>query len=275
MKISFFIGVLTVLTLPLIGQDPEKDVPFGTEGQYTFETDKPYKLLDLDQKTDEPIVTQKKKPRRKTFYGIKTKKGFTRKGSGPRATIELFFVLKKHEPSPKYVKDIYWYDYKRREVRKSDKFDPNKGVLLHGPYKKMMGNVVIEEGIFFKGSKHGRWMRYSREDLLEDKDKYYKGWPKESLVSYYDPERTKVKELIPVDHGDREGNYYKFHDNGTLAVNGAYLHDYRVGDWTEYYPNGKYKKVIKYPADPFDKDVKPFVSREWNEQGKEVYSRTN
>lgn len=275
MKKAFFSIALTVLGIKALAQDPEKDVPFGTEGQYTFETDKPYKLLELDQKTEEPIVTQKKKPRKKVYYGIKTKKGFTRKGAKQRATIELFYVLKKHEPSPPYVKDVYWYDYKRREVRKTDKFDPKRGVLLHGPYKKMVANVVVEEGIFYKGSKHGRWMKYSRDHILEDKDKYYKGWPKESLVSYHDPERTKVKELIPVDHGDREGNYYRFHDNGTLAVSGVYLHDYRVGEWTEYYPNGKHKKTIKYPDDPFDKKVKAFVSREWNEQGREVYSKVN
>ena len=260
-------------TVPVFAQDRPKDQPFGEEGQFTFETEKPYKLLELDEKTDEPIVTKKKKPRRKTFYGIKTKKGFSRKGTGTRTIVELFFVLKKHNPPPPYVKDVYWYDYKRREIRKSDKFDSKKGVLLHGPYKKMLGNVIMEEGIFFKGAKHGRWMRYNRDDLLEDKDKFYKGWPKESLVSYYDVERKKVKELIPVDHGDREGNYYKFHDNGTLAVFGTYLFDKRVGEWTEYYPSGKRKKVILYPIDPFDKIEKPYVKREWNGAGREVYSK--
>jgi hypothetical protein len=272
MKKYFFI-VPFLAGLSAIAQDKPKDQPFGVEAQYTFETDKPYKLLELDEKTNEPIVTKKKKPRRKTFYGIKTKKGFTRKGAGTRTTIELFFVLKKPDIPPPYVKDVYWYDYARREIRKSEKFDPKKGVLLHGPYKKMAGNVIIEEGIFFKGSKHGRWMRYTREDLLDDKDKYYKGWPKESLVSYYDVERKKVKELIPVDHGDREGNYYKFHDNGTLAVFGAYLYDMRIGEWTEFYPDGKRKKLILYPADPFDKTEKPFVKREWNAGGREVYSK--
>lgn len=272
MKRFLFIFAAAV-SIVATGQDKPKDEPFGVEGQYTFETERPYKLLELDEKTDEPIVTKKKKPRKKRYYGIKAKKGFTRKGTGTRTTVELFYVLKKHDPAPLYVKDVFWYDYKRREIRKSEKFDPKKGVLLHGPYRKMLGNVLIEEGIFFKGAKHGRWMRYSRDNILEDKDKYYKGWPKESLVSYYDPERKKVKELIPVDNGDREGNYFKFHDNGTMAVFGSYLHDYRIGEWTEYYPSGKRKKIILYPSDPFDKTEKPFVRREWNEGGKEVYSK--
>lgn len=268
----FLTIILSSGIISVIAQEKD-NLPVGVEGQFTFETDKPYSLLELDEKTSEPVVTTKKKPRKKVFYGLKTKKGFTRKGTGDRVVIELFYVLKKHEPAPQYVKDIYWYDYTRREIRKSDKFDPSKGVLLHGPYKKMMGDVVLEEGIYYKGSKHGRWMRYNRNDILEDKDKYYKGWPKESLVSYWDPERKKVKELIPVDHGDREGNYFKFHDNGALAVSGAYLYDYRVGEWIEFYPNGKRKKIILYPDDPFDKETRAYIKREWNEAGREVYSK--
>ena len=48
------------------------------EGQFTFDTDKPFSLLELDKKVEEPIATKKKKPKKKVFYGIKTKKGFTR-----------------------------------------------------------------------------------------------------------------------------------------------------------------------------------------------------
>jgi hypothetical protein len=151
---------------------------FGKEGQFTFETDKPYKLLELDQATSEPIVTKKKKPKKKTYYGIKTKKGFTRKGFGEKMVLELFFYTKKKQEPTKFVRDIWWYDFTRREIRKMG-YDPNKGQLLHGPYKKMQGDIVLEEGIYYKGAKHGRWMKYDRQDLLEDKDKYYKGWPKE------------------------------------------------------------------------------------------------
>ena len=39
----------------------EKTEPRVQEGQFTFDTDKPFTLLELDQK-EEPIVTKKKKP---------------------------------------------------------------------------------------------------------------------------------------------------------------------------------------------------------------------
>ncbi|MFZ9503095.1 MAG: toxin-antitoxin system YwqK family antitoxin [Cyclobacteriaceae bacterium] len=264
--------LLLSISFSVFAQEKDKDTPFGVEGQFTFETERPYKLLELDAQTEEPIVTKKVKPKKNVYYGIKTKKRYTKKGSGERVTLELFYVLKVHEPPPQYVKDVYWYDYKRREIRRTEKFDPKYGALLHGPYKKMLGETILEEGIFFKGARHGRWMRYTREGLLDDKEKYYKGWPKESMISYYDTDRKKVKELIPVEYGEREGNYFMFHENGLLAVQGEYRFNHRVGDWVENYPNGKRKKLISYGKDPFDKDYKPFIRKEWDENGKEVYS---
>ncbi len=251
----------------------ESKEPFGKEGQFTFETEKPYKLLELDEKTSEPIVTKKKKPKKKTFYGIKTRKSYTRKGFGDKTTIELFYVLKKPDKPTAFVRDIYWYDYTRREIRRTGNFDPNKGVLVHGPYKKMQGAIVLEEGIFYKGAKHGRWMKYDRRDLLDDKEKYYKGWPKESLVTYYDAvEHKKVKEMIPIEIDEREGFYFLFHENGNIAVTGEYKWGEKVGDWIENYPNGKRKKIVSYPKEPFEKEIRPFVRKEWDEKGKEIFS---
>src|SRR6478736_5693733 len=156
---------------------------------------------------------KKEKPKKKTFYGIKTKKAFTRKGYAPNITIELFYVLKSQEKYSGFARDIYWYDFTRREMRKTDKFDPKNGVLLHGPYKRLVGETVVEEGIFYKGSKHGRWMKYDKQELLDDKDKYYKGLPKESLITYYDPvERKRIKEIVPIEFGEREGYYYLYHE---------------------------------------------------------------
>jgi antitoxin component YwqK of YwqJK toxin-antitoxin module len=264
----FFTAVLFLLTGATLAQPQQ---PFGKEGAFTFETDKPFKLLELTQEEIAPIATKKKKPRKKTFYGIKTKKGFTRRGVGERMVIELFYFLKRPQAPTPFVRDIYWYDFKRAEVRKTG-YDPKKGVLLHGPYKRMQNNVVLEEGIFYVGAKHGRWMKFDRNDLVEDKEKYYKGWPKESIVTYYDPvERKKVKEMIPVEYNEREGYYVMYHENGTVAVTGEYRFNERIGDWTEFYPNGKRKKVVAYTKEAFE-EARPFVRREWDLQGREIYT---
>ena len=255
-------------------QEKKQQEVYGVEGQFTFETDKPFKLLELDETTSEPIVVnKKKKPKKNTFYGIRTRKGYARRGVGDRATLELFYVLKTPEKPSVFVRDIYWYDYTRREVRKTTNFDIKKGVLLHGPYKKLMNGVVLEEGIFYKGTKHGRWMQFDRNDILSDKEKYYKGWPKESIVTYYDPvERKKVKELIPVEIDEREGFYFLFHENGTIAVTGEFRWNQKVGDWIENYPNGKRKRILAYPIEPYDETFKPFIRKEWDEKGREIFT---
>lgn len=230
--------------------------------------------LDFTQE-EEPINTpKKKKVKKKVFYGIKTRKGFTRSGYGERVTYELFYYLKKPELPKTFVRDLTWFDFRRREVRttSAQAFKPEHGVLLHGPYEKRQGEVVLVTGIYYKGTKHGRWMYYNRDSVLTNKEKYFRGWPRESVVSYYDPaERTKMREITPIQFGEKDGYYYRFFENGQLAVVGEYRWDRRVGDWTEYYPNKKRKKIIAYPKDPFDKGVRPFIRIEWNEKGKEIY----
>lgn len=236
-----------------------------------FTIDTPVTLSFDDEDEEKETKRKKKKPKKKVFYGIKTRKGFTRSGHGNRVTYETFFVLKKPQKPETFVRDIYWYDYTRREIRKTERFDPEKGVLLHGPYEKRLGDILLEKGIFYKGTKHGRWMYYNRDSTLRDKEKYFRGWPKESTVSYYGPDRQKMKEITPIEFGEKEGYYFYFFENGQIAVMGEYQWDRRIGDWTEYYPNKRRKRIIAYPEKPFDESFRPFIRAEWNEQGKQIY----
>ena len=91
--------------------------------------------LSLDNK-EEIVAPKKKKPKKGVYYGIKTKKGFARKGVGQNVELELFSFIKEPTEPDKYVRDIYWYDYDRQQIRKTRTFDPSKGVLLHGPYTR-------------------------------------------------------------------------------------------------------------------------------------------
>jgi antitoxin component YwqK of YwqJK toxin-antitoxin module len=63
------------------------------------------------------------------------------------------------------------------------------------------------------------------------------------------------------------------HENGTVAVRGEYRFNEKVGDWVENYPNSKRKRIITYPKEPFQKDIRPFVRKEWDDKGKEIYSK--
>lgn len=263
----WLIFIFSFISLCAFAQQDDQET--GPQDQQ-FTIDSP---ASLDFKQEEEVeAPKKKKVKKKVFYGIKTKKGFTRKGFGDRTTYETFYYLKKPEKPQTFVRDVYWYDFTRREIRSTQKFDPAKGVLLHGPYEKRQGEVVLVKGIFYKGTKHGRWMTYGRDSVLSNKEKYFRGWPKESLVSYYDPvERKRMKEITPVEYGEKDGYYYYFHENGMLGVQGEYKWDQPVGDWVEYYPNGKRKKILSYPKEPFDKSLQPYVKVEWNDKGKEIY----
>jgi antitoxin component YwqK of YwqJK toxin-antitoxin module len=261
----------SLLLLVLMGSGVVLFAQEGDPEEQRFTIDTPASL-DFKKEEDPVSDKKKKKVKKKVYYGVKTKKAFTRKGQGERITYELFYVLKKPEKPQTFVRDIYWYDYTRHEIRKTTTYDLTKGVLLHGPYERRQGDVVLEKGIFYKGTRHGRWMKYNRDSTLVDKDRYYRGWPKESLVSYYDPhERKRMKEMTPIEYGEKEGYYYFFHENGQLAVQGEYQWDEKVGDWTEYYPNGKRKKIVTYPKEPFDETIRPYVKAEWNDKGKELY----
>lgn len=233
--------------------------------------------IDLDAEEDmlDSLDERKeKKPKKKVFYGIKTKKGFTKTGFGDNVVVELFYYLKEHEDPDPYVRDIYWYNFKKKKIVNSRKIDLNNGAILHGPYTKMLGDQVLEEGIFYKGTKHARWMRYNRHDILQVKEKYYKGWPKESQVAYWDKKTRQIREIIPVQFGEKEGYYYAFHENGSLAAMGEYHFDHKVGIWREFYPSkNRRKREIRYPEYAFDTVNHPYIMKEWDKNGKVIYDR--
>lgn len=220
------------------------------------------------------IELRKKKIKANVFYGKKTKKGFTKSGFGKDAEIEIFRYLKVYEEPDPYVRDVYWYSFKKHEIINSRKIDKGNAGILHGPYKKMVDEVVIEEGVYYKGVKHARWMKWNKHGILQSKEKYYKGWPKESQVAYYNRAEKQIKEIIPIHFGEKEGNYYAFHTSGNVAATGEFQFDNRVGTWKEFFDvRNARKREIVYPDDPFDKSKAPYISREWNESGKLIYDR--
>ena len=220
----------------------------------------------------EPVFKRKKK-KKKVFFGIKTKRGFTRTGFGKKQVFELFHYLKTYEEPPEYARDYYWYDTKKRKIINSIRVRKDVALILHGHYIKKRGDQVLEEGYFYKGQKHKRWVRFNSHDILMDKKNFWKGWPQESLLSFYDFKRQKLREVIPVHFGEKSGTYYAFHPGGTLAAKGNYKFDYRVGLWREFYSNRTTKREVKYPDDPFDFDTPPIILKEWDEKGKVIYDR--
>ncbi|MEQ9100530.1 MAG: hypothetical protein RIF36_08105 [Imperialibacter sp.] len=271
MAIKYQISSVFVLLLLACGPLQAQEEEFSFEPKY----DSPLTIdLDALDEENEKIDVKKKKPKRNVYYGVKTKKGFTRTGFGENTVLELFSYLKVYQEPDEYVRDIYWYNFKRKKIVASRNIDKEYAGILHGPYRKVLGDQVLEEGFFYKGTKHGRWVELNKSDILLNKEKYYKGWPRESKIAYWDVERTKMKEVIPIEYGEKEGYYYAFHANGQIAVMGEYKFDHKVGVWREYYPiRNRRKREVEYSKDPFDESFSPVILREWNDKGELIYDR--
>ena len=232
--------------------------------------------LDLvtSVKKEEKKKPARKKKSKKEYLGIKMQKQFTKAGSGTRQVVELFYFLRTYEDPNMYAQDVYWYDMKKKAVSRSKNIDKSFMRPLHGPYKKFVGGKLVEEGFYYKGTKHGRWEQYNGNYILTDKTKYHRGWPEESQITYYDAARTKIKEVVPVEFGVKSGKYYAFYEGGQIEMEGQYENNVKVGKWSEYYQFRKRKKKeIQYAPDAFTKNFEPYTLKEWDEKGNLTFDK--
>ena len=234
--------------------------------------------IDLEAEPEEEEVKKKKKRRKKNvYYGVRTRKMRISRRSGGKELYEEFYYLPEYQQPNLYVREKYFYDPEDRKIKFSSAVNKEGVLILHGPYKRYLDGQLITEGIFYVGTKHGRWMEYFSNDVLKNKEKFYRGWPKESEISYYDQEATKVKEVIPIKFGQKEGTYYYFHENGVLGVTGDYENDRRIGVWKEYYKYRRNrrnrKREVQYGADGYDRQFVPYIIKEWTNEGKLIYDR--
>lgn len=255
----------------VFGQDESLESLFKVDYDTPLTLDLEADEEEGDKDGLEPVKQKKKKKKKKVFFGIKTRKGFTRDQRGGDILWEQFYTLKEYEEPPEYARDFYWYDSKKKVIKNSLRVNKKYANVLHGPYKKMLGDQIVEEGWFYKGMKHRRWVRHNRHDILQEKTYWWKGWPQESRLAYYDFQKSKLKEVIPVHYGEKEGEYWAFHEDGTIAVHGDYKHDHRVGLWQEYYDGMRLKREVIYPKDPFNFKFNPYISKEWDRKGDIIY----
>lgn len=206
------------------------------------------------------------------YEGIPMQKIQMKFGSGDRATIEEFHILKEPKPISPYIRDISWYDLKAKKRSSSVIKDGDRAYPLHGPYKKYKAGELVEEGFYYMGTKDGRWVRYDNEYNLLDKSHWYHGFPAESRIAFYDSAHTQIKEVLPIQFDDVDGEYFRFYDEGQLMTFGRYDGGEKVGRWVEYYQYRRQrKKEIQYRKTRWDEDFEPFVIREWDDQGKLIY----
>jgi antitoxin component YwqK of YwqJK toxin-antitoxin module len=243
---------------------------FGQKDK-SLKRDTPPPLFLAGDTTEVPKA--KKKVKRNGYWGYKVRRGFIKTGQGKRLTVEKFSFLKKYVEPDKYVMEKYWFDPVKRKLMTGKDVDNKKyqQKILHGPYKKKIADVLVEEGWFYLGVKHGRWEKYSNSNILLEKHKYNKGFLHESKIEYFDAGGKDIKEVIPYEYGEKNGKYYRYHPNGELAEEGTYKFDKKIGVWREYYDFKKRrKKELEYPRDPFVEPNEPISVKEYDKQGKQL-----
>jgi hypothetical protein len=271
------IGILALLFS--INSNAQKDtlLPSGKKPRYyIMETDTVPELIFRPDTIPTRRKRKKKKPKKKVFYELKCKKGFIRtiSGTSGNVTLERFYYLKVWIDPNSYIPDIYVWDLTKNKILKISKIEADKQPnyrILHGPYSRELNGVVVERGAFYIGTKHARWEANDKHDLLIGKTKFYKGWPKEAKITYFDATHRKVKEVMPYEYGKLQGDYYLFGEKGLVLQKGRYEDRVKIGLWIDYFPDSpNRKRETQYPEDPYDTKTQPIILKEWNEKGKLV-----
>jgi hypothetical protein len=233
-------------------------------------------LLFDDQKVKEAKKEKKKKTRKNTFFGVKTRKGSTRRSLRGQEYLEVFYYTNASWKSNPYLRDRYWFDTKERTIR-TQGFVEGQGFLLHGPYQRLVNQTVVEQGMFYYGTKHQTWLTFDGDNVLQDKAHYEEGWARESRITYFNTSSRAIEKLTPIQYGLAEGNFFHFYENQQVAVTGEYRFGEKVGLWTEYWNTNNTqairKREIQYQENPYTKNFRPYIRAEWDKEGKLIYRR--
>jgi hypothetical protein len=206
------------------------------------------------------------------YEGTKTERRVGNYGNGGRATLEEFNVVKyvEDEAVSRYVQEIWWYDPEQSRIVNTPLKENQRAQICHGPYRKIVNQMVVEEGNFYMGAKDGRWESYDSEGILLTKIYFDRGFPTGSNISYFDAAKLKIKEVIPFVYGKSTGQYLLFYPSGNLALEGKLDEGVRIGRWREFYEfgsGGRLKKELRYGKDKFE-EIEPIIVQERDEKGK-------
>ena len=228
---------------------------------------------------DEEKAAQRKKTktRKNVFLGERVKRAYVKSGpKGKNQIIEVFYYLKTFKQPSERAPAVYYYDPRKRKVFKAaEPLDPATDKVLHGVYKKMQNNKVLETGYFAHGTRHLRWEKYDAKGSLTAKTHYEQGFPRDANISYYDAGQTMIREVVPYVNGKLEGDYVKYTADGKREWAGKFENGHRVGEWTNYWDYKNYRHyVLQYAESGYDPEPEePELLREYSHGGSVIYDK--
>ncbi|GAB3877747.1 hypothetical protein GCM10028824_38380 [Hymenobacter segetis] len=219
-----------------------------------------------------------KKKKKNVFLGEKMKRAFVKRGpKGRNQEIAIFYYLKYPKPLNAYAPAYYYYDTKKHKILKLAEIQEDVSTLkiMHGPYKVMQNNKVLETGYYALGTRHLRWEKFDKNGVLLSKTHYEMGFPRDANVSYYGEDRSLINEVVPYVNGKLEGDYAKFLINGQPDWRGQFENGKRVGTWTKYWGfRGRRRYEYQYAETGYDPEVtEPELVREYNRNAVLIYDK--
>jgi hypothetical protein len=233
-------------------------------------------IKDIGVKTSIAARKIKKKIIAKDEYAnIKTERRLGQYGSGNRSTLEEINVVKfvEDESLSVYAQEIWWFDPNQSRIVNSSIKDNKTAQICHGPFKRIVNDVVVEQGFFYMGTKDGRWETFGPENELESKFYYERGFLAGSKLTYHDEAKKKIKQVVPNYYGKARGTFLSFYPSGNLKEDGKLDDSVKIGRWREFYEfgtGGRLKKEWRYGKDKFDLS-EPILMVERDSQGKIIY----
>ena len=227
---------------------------------------------------DKDAQRKSKKKKKNVFLGEKIKKAFTKTGpKGRNQIVEIFYFLKYPKTVNTYAPAHYYYNTKKHRVLKLAAVEEEAPELkiMHGPYKKLQNNKVLETGYYALGTKHLRWERFDKNGVLLSKIHYELGFPRDANVSYYGEDRSLINEVVPYVNGKLEGDYAKFLVIGQPDWRGQFDNGRRIGVWTKFWGfRGRRRYEYQYAESGYDPEVaEPELIREYNRNATLIYDK--
>lgn len=229
-------------------------------------------------KEQDKAAQRKPRKKKRIFLGERIKRAYVKSGpKGKNQIIEIFFYLKTFRQPDPMAPAVYYYSPKKHRIFKATgDLDPADDKVLHGPYKKMQNNKVLETGYFALGTRHLRWEKFdAKSGALTAKTHYEMGFPRDANISYYDAGNTMLKEVVPYVNGKLEGDYAKFTKEGKREWTGHFENGRRVGEWTNYWDYKTYRHyVYQYGESGFEPEVaEPELVREYSHGGTVIFDK--
>ncbi|UPL49348.1 toxin-antitoxin system YwqK family antitoxin [Hymenobacter sublimis] len=232
-------------------------------------------------KEKEKAAQRKPRKKKNIFLGEQIKKGYVKSGpKGKNQAVEIFYYLRAFQQPNVYAPARYVFDPKKRRIFKAPpgEVDGSQLKVLHGPYKKMQGGKVVETGFYAVGTRHLRWEKFTRDNILISKTHYEMGFPRDANVTYYDAGQKQVKEVIPYVNGKLEGDYVRYNENGQLEWVGQFENGKRIGTWNRYWgfrnTRNRLRYEYEYGESGYEPEVtEPVLVKEYNRNGVAIFEK--